>query len=374
MPPALHHPLGPEPPAPGRLWPVAPGVQGLRLPLPFALDHVNVWLLDEPAPDGRAGWALVDTGLDTPETRALWQALRAGPLAGRPLTRIVATHLHPDHLGLAHWLGEPDEVPFWISAADWLTALRLSGPGAPDAEAQVEHSRRHGVEDPAVLEGLRVRAGLYGRLVPRVPACHHRLLDGRPLALGDSAWTPIAGHGHAPEHMALFRPAQAGSPPLLIAGDMLLPRISTHVGVGPQEPEADPLALFLDSIDRFRALPEDTLVLPSHGLPFGRVDGAPREVGGLHARVEALHAHHAARLAEVEAACAEAPQTAWQMVPRLFRRPLDLHQTSFALGESIAHLHRLWHAGRLRREARPDGVWTFRRADGAPALPENPAP
>lgn len=373
MPPALHHPFGPTLPEPGRLQTLTPGVHWLRLALPFALDHINVWLLDEApaAAGGPPGWSLVDTGLDDPATRATWQALLDGPLAGRPLQRLVVTHLHPDHVGLAHWLAGSEGAPLWMSAGDWLSAQRQCGAGAPDNTGLAAHYARHGVEDPAVLDGIRARSGLYGRLVPRVPGSYHRLLDGRPLALGGCAWTPIAGYGHAPEHMALFRPAQAGSPPLLISGDMLLPRISTHVGVPETEPEADALGLFLDSIERFRALPEDTLVLPSHGLPFGRVAGAPQDAGGLHARVEALQAHHRERLAEVEAACAQAPQTAWQLLPRLFRRPLDLHQTSFAMGESIAHLHRLWHAGRLLREARADGVWTFRLADAVPPLPDN---
>lgn len=359
--PRLHHPLGDRLPPPGSLLPLAPGLQWLRMPLPFALDHINLWLLDDEAA-GQAAWAVVDTGLDDPATRAHWQALLDGPLAGRPLSRVIATHMHPDHLGLAHWLCAQHGVPLAISAGDWLSAQRACGAAAPDNRALAAHYARHGVRDEAVLDGIRARSGLYARLVPAVPASYQRLLDGRPLTIGGQAWTPIAGYGHAPEHMALFRPAQAGSPPLLIGGDMMLPRISTNVGVPETEPEADALGLFLDSIERFRALPADTLVLPSHGLPFGRVAGAPAGAGGLHERIDALQAHHAERLAEVEAACRAAPYTAYQLLPLLFRRPLDLHQTSFAMGESIAHLHRLWHAGRLRREADAHGVWHFRAA------------
>jgi glyoxylase-like metal-dependent hydrolase (beta-lactamase superfamily II) len=136
---------------------------------------------------------------------------------------------------------------------------------------------------------------------------------------------------------------------VMISGDMVLPRISTNVSVIDIEPEANPLPLYLASLERLRALPADTLVLPSHGKPFR----------GLHARIDQLKAHHDERLADVMAACAREPQTAASLLPVLFRRPLDLHQTTFAMGESIAHLHALWLDGRLRREAGADGVYRF---------------
>lgn len=360
--PLPHPPLGDTLPAPGQLLAVAPGVHWLRMPLPFALNHINLWLIEDEDADGRPAWALVDTGIDDAATRAHWQTLLDGPLAGQRLSRVIATHMHPDHLGLAHWLCAGQGVGLWISAGDWLSAQRACGAQAPDNRALAAHYARHGVRDEAVLEGIRARSGLYARLVPAVPAQYHRLLDGRPLRLGGADWTPWVGHGHAPEHMALFRPARGDSPPLLISGDMVLPRISTNVSVGDSEPEADALGLFLDSIERLRALPADTLVLPSHGLPFGRVAGAPAGAGGLHERIDALQAHHADRLAEVEAACRAAPCTAYELLPLLFRRPLDLHQTSFAMGEAIAHLHRLWHAGRLERRAGADGLWRFHAA------------
>jgi glyoxylase-like metal-dependent hydrolase (beta-lactamase superfamily II) len=195
---------------------------------------------------------------------------------------------------------------------------------------------------------VRGRSNYYASMVPSVPECYRRLMDGMTLNIGGHTWRCIAGYGHAPEHIALHAPTLD----VLIAGDMLLPRISTNVSVHDLEPESDPLAQFLTSIKRFDDLPADTLVLPSHGKPFT----------GLHARTRQLHEHHAERLAEVMAACAVRPCHAADLLPVLFKRKLDLHQTTFAMGESIAHLHALWHAGKLLRRAGDDGVWRFAAA------------
>ena len=168
------------------------------------------------------------------------------------------------------------------------------------------------------------------------------------LHIGEHRWRAIGGYGHSPEHIALYC-ADLG---VCISGDMLLPRISTNVAVWPVEPEGDPLARFLASLAAFSALPSDTLILPSHGLPFF----------GAALRVEQLHAHHAARLAELEAAAHE-PRTAADLLPVLFRRELDLQQRFFAMGEAIAHLNYLWHAGRFTRTIDADGILRFRRAN-----------
>jgi glyoxylase-like metal-dependent hydrolase (beta-lactamase superfamily II) len=198
---------------------------------------------------------------------------------------------------------------------------------------------------------VRARGNYYASMVPQVPDQFRRLMDGDRLPVADRAWRCIAGYGHAPEHIALH----CAEPALLISGDMVLPRISTNVSVIDLEPEADPLPLYLRSIDALRALPADTLVLPSHGKPFR----------GLHARIAQLHAHHDERLAEVLDACAREPQHAAALLDVLFKRRLDLHQTTFAMGESIAHLNALWHAGRLRRTRGADGVYRFALASPA---------
>jgi len=203
----------------------------------------------------------------------------------------------------------------------------------------------HGLTDPASQEKIKARTNYYASMVPQVPKSYRRVMDGDLLRIGAHDWRCIAGYGHAPEHMALH----CEKLQLLISGDMVLPRISTNVSVIDIEPEGDPLTLYLTSLQRYRALPADTLVLPSHGKPFT----------GLQQRLAQLADHHEARFAEVLAACSAAPQCAADLLLLLFKRKLDLHQTTFAMGESIAHLHALWHQGRLRREHGGDGVLRF---------------
>jgi glyoxylase-like metal-dependent hydrolase (beta-lactamase superfamily II) len=204
---------------------------------------------------------------------------------------------------------------------------------------------RHGMTDEDDLAKVRARSNYYASMVPQVPRQFRRLMDGKLLRIGGRDWRCIAGYGHAPEHMALF----CEDLQLLISGDMVLPRISTNVSVIDLEPEADPLPLYLCSLDAMRGLPEATVVLPSHGKPFT----------GLQRRIEQLHDHHRDRLADLLAACRAAPCSAADALPVLFRRTLDLHQTTFAMGEAIAHLHALASAGQVRPVPGDDGVLRF---------------
>jgi len=350
----LHFPFGDTLPEPGDALEVAPGVRWLRMPLPFALDHINLWLLRDRL-EGREGWAIVDCGIDDAATRAAWERVFETRLDGLPVLRVVATHMHPDHLGLAHWLTERWGCGLWISSTDWLAArLAVQSTLGHGGVSAAEHFARHGLRDPEAQRKVRARGSYYASMVPAVPARHHRLMDGARLRIGGRDWHCIAGFGHAPEHIALHQP-EAG---VLISGDMVLPRISTNVGVTDGEPESDPLRLYLASLERLAALPPDTLVLPSHGRPFGGAQ-AGAGTGDLQTRIAQLRAHHDERLAEVLAACAEAPRNAAELLPVLFRRPLDLHQTTFAIGEAIAHLHALWFEGRLERRIGEDGSYRF---------------
>jgi len=345
----LNYPHGETVPAPGAVIDLAPGVRWLRMVLPFALDHINLWLLRDRDEAGREGWAIVDCGIADDATRAAWEQVFAGGLDELPVLRVIVTHMHPDHIGNAHWLTERFGVRLWISATDWNAARMASsattGFGGDSAAAFMAS---HGLTDPAAVQKIRARSNYYASMVPQVPPRFRRLMDQDVLRIGDHDWHGLVGHGHAPEHISLHCPALG----LLISGDMLLPRISTNVSVIDIEPEGNPLPLYLASIDRLRALPADTLVLPSHGRPFHH----------LHVRVAQLVAHHDERFAEVLAACAEAPQTAASLLPVLFKRTLDLHQTTFAMGESIAHLNALWIDGRLRRDRGADGIFRFSRA------------
>ncbi len=353
----LQYPHGDALPALGTTLEVAPGVRWLRMVLPFQLDHINLWLLrdEQEGPDGPGhpvqGWTIVDCGISNDATRAAWETIFANELQGLPVLRVIVTHMHPDHIGLAHWLTErwkdgPTECRLWISATDFNTArLASSSTAGFGGEATARFMASHGLTNPDSQAQIKGRTNYYANMVPRVPTSYRRLMDGDALIISGRRWQCHAGHGHAPEHMSLHC-AELNT---LISGDMVLPRISTNISVHEIEPESNPLQLFLDSIQRMKALPADTLVLPSHGRPFK----------GLHARVDQLAAHHAERFAEVLGACAEAPQHAAGLLMLLFKRPLDLHQTTFALGESLAHLHALWLAGQLTRRHDADGVYRF---------------
>jgi len=314
-------------PAPGATLMVAAGVHWLRMPLPFALDHINLWLLE----DGE-GFTAVDTGIAMDAVKEHWKSA----LLGRRMVRQIVTHFHPDHLGLAAWLETETGAPLWMTQGEFQTA-HLVAAGVPpfDTATMLEFFRQHGL-DAARHAGIEKRGNAYRRGVPAIPATFRRLLDGETITVGAHAWRIIVGHGHAPEHASLYS-SELG---VLIAGDMLLPRISTNVSVHAAAPSCDSLGMFLASLERLTELPADTLVLPSHGRPFR----------GLHARVAALRTHHADRCADLLDACRAGPQTACELLPVLFGRPIDdPHQTLFAMGESIAHLNHLQHQHRLER-------------------------
>lgn len=328
-------------PAPARSCEIAPGVHWLRMPLPFALNHINLWLLA----DGD-GAAIVDCGLGNDATRELWDAYfsdahGAGTAGVARVTRVIVTHSHPDHAGNAHWLAQRFGVDLWISLGEYFTAHAAGAAQAGFAgELQLEFLRRNGL-DREWLDRMKDRGRNYRRGVPDFPASFCRLMDGQVLTLGDRKWQVMMGYGHSPEHAALY----CDSLGVLVSGDMVLPKISTNISVWTVEPLANPLRLFFDSLERYASLPEDTLVLPSHGLPFR----------GLCERVAQLKVHHAVRLDEVHQAC-DSPKSAADIIPTLFSRPMDPLQMFFAMGESIAHLHFLHAEGRVDRHVGAGGV------------------
>jgi len=352
----LHYPQGDALPEIGHTLPVAPGVKWIRMALPFALDHINLWLLRD-AMDGVDGWTVVDCCISRDEAKVQWQQIFANELDGLPILRVIVTHMHPDHIGLAHWLCERWGCMLWISATDYnaarIASQSTTGFGGASAAA---FFAAHGMSDTESLEKIRARASYYPSMVPAVPARYRRLMDGQSVPIGGRGWRCISGYGHAPEHIALY----CDELQVLISGDMVLPRISTNVSVYDVEPEGDPLALFLDSLEKYLPLPKATLVLPSHGKPFT----------GLHERVQQLKDHHAERLAELLDACRQQACSGADATAVLFPRKLDLHQTTFAMGEAVAHLHRLCFGGQVRRERGADGVWRF----VAPPAPPSASP
>ena len=330
------HPFEERIPQPGEALKVADGVWWIRMPLPFALDHINLWLLE----DGD-GWTLVDTGFGVQATWDLWEMHFAGALAGKPVKNIVVTHYHPDHVGSAAWLVERTGAPFWMTAAEYLSAHAAHDDfGGFDAENTIDLFVRNGLDPAAVPERTRKGKG-YARGVPSIPKRYRRMMHGDRLPIGGREWEVITVFGHAPEHAALW----CESLGVLISGDQVLPRITTNVAVWGNQPEANPLKLFLDSLGRFSHLPHHTLVLPSHDRVFH----------GLHRRIAELRDHHERRLERLLVGCAQ-PITAFQALPLLFKRKLDDHQMVFAMGEAIAHLHYLLYRGEVRRETDAAGV------------------
>jgi glyoxylase-like metal-dependent hydrolase (beta-lactamase superfamily II) len=311
------------------------------MPLPFALNHVNLWLLE----DGE-GFTLVDTGYNTEETRALWDKALARVLRGRPITRIIVTHFHPDHLGLAGWFAEKWRAMLWMTYAEWLQAhLGASNSVTHDMDRWLAFFLENGLDQArgASYRGSRTD---FGQIMAPIPVTLHRISDGDVFTIGGRAWRVITGGGHSPNHACLYCPALN----VLISGDQVLPRITTNISLWFTEPEGDPLRLFLNSFDKFRSLPDDVFVLPSHDRPFR----------GLFPRFDALRAHHAERLNRVVAACGT-PRTAAEIIPQLFTRALDDHQLGFAMGESLSHLNFLANERRLRRFRANDGIIRYER-------------
>ncbi|MBD5801258.1 Hydroxyacylglutathione hydrolase [Azoarcus sp. Aa7] len=335
----LQYPFDDTPGA-GEVKQVAPGVGWVRMPLPFVLNHINLWTLD----DGDA-LAVVDTGFGIDPVRDNWNAILDRDR--RPLSRIVVTHSHPDHLGLASWLAERDGAPVQMTQGEFFNGHAIWNQVAGNAvEEMVAHFAAHGL-DPERQGALRERGNSYRRGVPALPKSYQRIFDGDVLRIGAHDWRVIVGYGHSPEHASLY----CESLGVLISGDMLLPRISTNVSVYALTPDDDLLGWFLESLNRFKDLPDDTLVLPSHGHPFR----------GIRARIEQLDVHHRERcdalLDEIKT-----PRSAGELLSTLFPRELDTHQVMFAMGEAIAHLNYLVARGEVRKVGDRTGIIRFEKS------------
>ena len=296
----LDYPFGDSLPAIGETLAIAPGLAWLRMPLPFALDHINLWLLED-GDGASAGYAAVDCGVATDATRAAWQQVFDGPMAGRPLTRVVATHCHPDHIGLSDWLCRRFGIPFWITTGEYGFGRMMSAglPGV-DGTAAIPHFEKHGLAGAALTAQLESRKNYFPSLVPAVPVAYTRMQHGQLVRIGGNDWRVITGFGHSPEHASLY----CEQLNVLISGDMVLPRISTNVSVFAVEPEGNPLQLYLDSLERFTELacrhPGAALARPAlprlahPHLPTARAPrGAPGRSAGRLCNTALCHGHRA---------------------------------------------------------------------------------
>lgn len=337
--------LFPAPTAPemGRPVEVAPGILWLRLALPFALNHVNIYLIE----DG-PGWAVLDTGINDARSRGWWEAVLAGPLAERRPTRLIVTHFHPDHVGLAGWLAERCQIELVMSRTEYLTTqLHRRWAEPPEIDAHRAFYLACGLDEASIGALLERDIG-YRWLTTDLPPSFRRIAAGDTLTIGGRRFEVLTGGGHAPELVMLLCREEG----LFLAADQVLAKISPNVSVWPQEPDSDPLGDFLHTLAEMPThVPDDVLVLPAHNLPFR----------GLHARMRELSRHHDARCQAVAEVCGE-PILPAAIVPKLFPRKLDAHQTSFAFGETLAHVNYMLRRGWMVTEPGADGRVRVRTA------------
>jgi glyoxylase-like metal-dependent hydrolase (beta-lactamase superfamily II) len=341
--PALSFPFE-SAPVPGAVQAIADGVFWLRMPLPFALDHINVWALR----DGD-GWALVDTGMQARATAKAWDEAFAGPLGGLPVTRVICTHMHPDHIGMAGWLTRRFGCRLWITRLEYLICRMLVADTGREAPTDALDFYRAAGWDARALEHYKARFGDFGRGVYTLPDSYRRVTHADELVIGDYRWRAVVGMGHSPEHLCLHCPELK----LLISGDQVLPGISSNVSVFPTEPEADPLGDWLSSLAAIKAaVPDDVLVLPAHNLPFR----------GLHARLDALIDGHRRSLDKLLALLGE-PRRVIDVFEALYRRPIDGDELlGLATGEALAHLNYLLTRGQIARKRATDGVDRYQQS------------
>jgi glyoxylase-like metal-dependent hydrolase (beta-lactamase superfamily II) len=328
------------PPGPGEAIEVAQDVLWLRLPLPMALDHVNIFALAD-----QDGWTLVDTGMNTKKSRAIWQGLLAGPLAGKPVKRVVLTHHHPDHVGLVGWF-QAQGAELITTRTAWLYArmLTLDVQERTTPEA-LQFYTRAGLSDTALAQRAQDRPFNFSDIVAPLPLGFTRIDEGDMLTLGGRRWRVRIGHGHAPDHATLW----SEDDNLILGGDQLLPSISANIGVYPTEPEADPLGDWMTSTEGFMPFArEDHLVLPGHKMPFS----------GLPLRLRQMVDNHHGALARLEKLLAE-PKRAIECFPALFKREIGEAEFGLALVEAVAHLNYLLRRGRVSRSLGAQGAWIW---------------
>ncbi|WP_374543195.1 MBL fold metallo-hydrolase [Sphingorhabdus sp.] len=331
------------PPTPGTSVEIVPGVRWIRMPLPIALDHINLWAIE----DGD-GWTLVDTGINCPDSMAIWDRIATHDLAGRPVKRLIVTHMHADHAGLAGWLANRFACPLWMADAEYADAQVMVS-GNRDRRQVRDFYHRAGWQATEIERYFRRRAVLGSYYCP-LPQRYNRMADGDHFLINGRHWRVIAGGGHSAEHACLHCPDLD----IFISGDVVLPKISSNVSVEPEAPEADPLGQWFATLDRIRAdVPDSVMVLPSHGRCFR----------GLHDRIATLEHDQREVLARLATAL-DAPTRPDALFDILFSRPIsrtDISLMTLATGETLALLNHLAARGLVARRDGADGVSRFQR-------------
>ena len=348
-------------PQQGTTFEVAPGVRWLTMPMGGSLTHINLYLLED-----HDGWYVVDTGLANRETEGLWRTIFKHELKGKPVKGVICTHMHPDHTGCAGFITEEFRVPLLMTRGEYYQARSFSaaGGGHHSSWQGQQFYQRAGMPKDYLLSlakmwGSRRPGGGDAYSMPETPGSYQRLEDGDVLRIGDNDWQIVVGSGPSPEHACLLSHGLK----ILLSGDQILPIITSNVSVMPNEPEANPLKVWMESHDRFLdKIPADVLVLPAHNLPFY----------GARQRLRQLIAHHEDRMLAIEETCVE-PKHAKDLLPVLFKRHLDSRQMMMALGEAIAHVHLLMHRERLERRLGENGKYYFRSIDPTLERRANPA-
>ena len=331
-----------DPPQTGEAIDIAEGVKWMRLPLPMKLDHVNVYALD----DGDS-WTIIDTGMSSKTTRRIWKNLLEGPLGGKPVSRVIVTHHHPDHVGLAGWFQTKHGAELWTTRTAWLFSrmLCLDVQELPVAET-LEFWTRAGMDNEILAERANGKPFNFADAVYPMPLGFKRIKQDDVVTMGGRRWTVHCGNGHSPEHATFW----SMDDNLVISGDQIISSISPNLGVYATEPDADPVGEWLESCERFSTLAKkDHLVLAGHKLPF---------VGLPHRLTQLIENHHSAL--ERLIAFLDEPRTAAECFQPLFKRTIGEGEYGLALVEAVAHVNHLYQNGRVTRELDPDGAFRFR--------------
>ncbi|PHQ72353.1 MAG: MBL fold metallo-hydrolase [Sneathiella sp.] len=338
----IEYPLGTRP-EDGEVLEVRDGILWVRMPIPIkGLDYINLYLIEDDD-----GWTMIDSGFNSDKIKELWEKIFSKHLKGKPLTRLICTHFHPDHMGLAGWVTERWNIPLTMTFGEWTFGRMLYLEAAEETpEHVIDFYQAVGFSEETLARVKSRGFNHFHRAMTPVPMGFNRIADGSIISIGKRDWKIIVGCGHSPEHACLYS-AEDG---LLISGDQVLPRITPHIGVYPAEPLANPLKQFIQSIDIYKNLPEDTLVLPAHNDVFY----------GLHNQLDYYQSHHMERLNRLKSACTK-PQSAIDLLPVLFDRELSQSDTGLAISEGLAHCHYLVDEGELDRQRGTDGIWRFQR-------------